>query len=202
MYFQNRQNELIRLTPTLFQEKFGVKELETLLFLDDKTRERVLKKVAKKLSKESCYKRNQWTTSLYGEDRKRSTFDHLYIRMMNPLVGYGVYTLSSIPAYSYAGEYTGIVRKRARWKDRRNDYVFGYDIGSDRTSWIIDAKEQGNFTRFFNHSFTPNLTSGWIIDDGICHIIFFSNRLIQRGEQLTYDYGPYFWKKRSHPITI
>ena len=202
MHLQNNQNEIILLTPALLKKMFDFQQVESLVFINEKIENLAKKRAIKKLSNEKIHKRNQWITSLYGEERKLGILDHLVIRFMNPLVGYGVYTLSTIPTYTYIGEYGGLVRKRSWWKDQKNNYVFAYDIASKRTPWVIDAKRQGNFTRFFNHSFTPNLTSTWIISEGVCHIIFFSNRQIQKGEQLTYDYGPYFWKKRPYPITI
>ena len=193
---------MVPFTAEVFQETFHVKELSSLVFLEEKVEQKIVQKTAKKLTLKKVRQTNDWSLAMYREERKRGPFNDLVIRFMNPLVGYGVYTLSTIPSDTYIGEYLGVVRKRKWRADRSNDYIFGYVIGSYDTPFVIDAKEQGNFTRFVNHSFTPNLTSKWMIIDGISHIIFFSNRKIEPGEQLTYDYGPYFWKKRSFPITI
>lgn len=183
-------------------DKLNFEETSSLIFPEEKILQKIIYRTTKKLLKKKIRQSNDWRIAMYAEERKRGLSADLVIRLMNPLVGYGVYTQTSIPAHTYIGEYTGVVRKRRRRADLTNDYVFGYVIGGYDTPWVIDAKERGNFTRFFNHSFEPNLTSGWMIVDGICHIIFFSNRRIEAGEQLTYDYGPHFWKKRSCPITI
>lgn len=202
MYFQNKNGEVVPFTKTILADVFHVEELTSLEFSEEKIASKILQKTAKKLGKPQVQRTNDWTLTMYERDWKRGPFQELLIKLMNPLVGYGVYAFSTIPIYSYIGEYTGVVRKR-KWRgDKLNDYIFGYMIGGKDTPWIIDAKEKGNFTRFFNHSLTPNITSRWIIVEGLCHVIFFANRKIDKGEQLTYDYGPYFWKKRSGPITI
>jgi SET domain-containing protein len=67
---------------------------------------------------------------------------------------------------------------------------------------VIDAEEKGNFTRFINHSDEPNLTSRWIVVDGIYHVILFANQLIPKGTQLTYDYGPNYWSQRPGPLCL
>jgi SET domain-containing protein len=121
------------------------------------------------------------------------------IDKVNPLVGFGVFATQSIPYLTYIGEYAGELRARKRKTDRSNNYIFGYMVGFFGTPWIIDASKKGNFTRFINHSFHPNVNSRGVIVDGLYHIIFFANRRIEKGEQLTYDYGPTYWNKRSYP---
>ena len=142
---------------------------------------------------------NRWACSLFEKELLQDRAVPLEIKKVNPLVGLGVYATKIIPELGFIGEYTGVVRKRQRRKDTLNDYVFGYVIGPHETPWVIDAEEKGNFTRFINHSYEPNLTSRWIISEGVGHIIFFANRTIMPGEQLTYDYGPNYWIKRSYP---
>ncbi|MBI3211167.1 MAG: SET domain-containing protein-lysine N-methyltransferase, partial [Simkania negevensis] len=121
---------------------------------------------------------------------------------ISPQLGYGVFAVKDISALTYIGEYTGVVEKRSRRLNRFNNYIFGYVVGPKPTPFVINAEKRGNFTRFINHSDEPNLTSRWLIIEGITRVILFSNRLIQKGEQLTYDYGPIYWKKRSQPELI
>ena len=128
--------------------------------------------------------------------------DLIYIRWINRYLGYGIFAAKPIPANTFIGEYTGVVKRRDNRKNRFNDYVFSYDLCGKATRWCIDAKERGNFTRFLNHSDTPNLTSRWVIKDGITHIIFFSNRFIPEHTQMTYCYGPWYWRSRSAPALI
>ena len=60
-------------------------------------------------------------------------------------------------------------------------------------------KKKGNFTRFLNHSFKPNVSSRGMVIDNLYHVIFFANKKIEKDEQLTYDYGPTYWNTRPYP---
>jgi len=152
------------------------------------------------MKRKECVAMNRWVSTLFADScDQRREISSVDIKFINPLVGYGIFATANIAALTYVGEYTGIVEKRNKRKNSCNDYIFGYVVCGDETSWVIDAEHQGNFTRFINHSYQPNLTSRWIIIDEVTRIILFSNRLIRLGEQLTYDYGPYYWKKRSFP---
>jgi SET domain-containing protein len=181
------------------ENRFKITYIKDLEFFDAKILEKIKKKSKKKLKRNKNYNTNNWVLHLFEKPLTQKKEIPYLIKRVNPLVGYGVFAVKNIPELSFIGEYTGIVRKRRFWGEFSNDYVFSYSIGPDDTPWVIDAKEKGNFTRFINHSYEPNLTSRWIIFDGIAHIILFANRLIREGEQLTYDYGPKYWKKRSFP---
>lgn len=180
-------------------EKFSLTYLHSLEFSDPRILKKVQKRCINKLWWKKHAKVNFWNCSLFEKSLLENHPIPVEIKKVNPIVGYGVYATKTIPYLSFLGEYTGVVRKRNRKKDSLNDYVFGYVIGPHDTPWVIDAEKKGNFTRFINHSFTPNLTSRWLISQGIAHIILFANRRIQAGEQLTYDYGPYYWRKRALP---
>lgn len=183
----------------LSQSSYVVHSLE---FADEKIFEKVKKRCIQKLRWKKYARINRWTTLLFEKDLREKKQAPIVIKKVNPLVGLGVFAKETILELAFVGEYTGIVRRRHKKRDEANDYVFGYVIGPHDTPWVIDAEVRGNFTRFINHSYEPNLTSKWIISDGIAHIILFANRLIQAGEQLTYDYGPYYWRKRSYPQTL
>ena len=176
--------------------------LTYLLFESDTIEEDVRKRCQTQLKKGKAERLNNWSLALYRDQMSRDYGDRVEVKRVSPLVGEGVFTLQSIPALAYIGEYTGIVRKKVRKKDLFNNYIFRYQIGPKEAPYIIDAENRGNFTRFLNHSDTPNLTSRWIIYDGVTHIIFYSNRLIHQGEQLTYDYGPLYWRSRSQPVSL
>lgn len=62
-------------------------------------------------------------------------------------------------------------------------YFFAFD-----TEHIIDATFYGNKSRYINHSCEPNLKSETITVDNKTHIIFIANRLIEKHEELTFDY--------------
>lgn len=53
---------------------------------------------------------------------------------------------------------------------------------------VIDATTKGNQARFINHSCDPNCVSRVMLIQGQKHIVIFAQRMIMRGEELTYDY--------------
>lgn len=183
-------------------DHFQIEYLTTFIFLDPLIIEKIQRRCERKLKKTKHKKFNDWTLSLFGNDLKEQKEIPFIVKKVNPLIGYGVFAKKKIAPLTFIGEYTGFIRKRKWFKDSHNDYVFGYVVGPDDTPWVIDADKGGNFTRFINHSYTPNITSRWIIHEGMGHILFFANKAIEEGEQITYDYGPYYWRKRPYPMAL
>ncbi len=189
-------------TPEEIEKKFGISYLPHLEFFKDVSLEKLKCKCISKLKQKKYNNFNKWTSSLFKDDFTRAHTISFEIKKVNPLVGYGAFSCDNIPQLTFVGEYTGVVRKRDKKTDNLNDFVFGYVVCQNDTPYVIDAEKKGNFTRFINHSYEPNVTSRWIIADDVCHVIFFSNKFICSGEQLTYDYGPYYWRKRPFPQFI
>jgi SET domain-containing protein len=100
----------------------------------------------------------------------------------------------------YIGEYTGVVRENRRvYFAPLNNYCYEYPVPDGiGKNYVIDATK-GNFTRFINHSYEPNLKPVYAFLDGFYHLIFLSLRVIQKGEQLCYDYGRHYWVIRPVP---
>lgn len=146
---------------------------------------------------------NQWMLACYGKALEaRPDKSSLYIRYIDSDLGYGIFAAKPIHALSLVGEYTGKVMLRRKRERSPNDYIFDYSAGHSNTRFVIDASHQGNLTRFINHSNNPNLLSRWVVRDGICHIIFFAKKKIAAHEQITYDYGDYFWRRRKTPKVL
>lgn len=162
----------------------------------------VLKRCEKKLEDESIKRKNLWIDSLYGNAFLSKKFAPCYVKWIDPLIGYGLFAKEDIPQYSLIGEYTGIVRKRNSKLDKFNDYIFGYVVAQSETPFVVDASQEGSYTRFINHSDEPNLHSTWLINKGLCHIILVSQSYIPKDTQITYDYGPYYWRKRPSPFEL
>ena len=182
-----------------FEAKLQMLYTDTLIFDSIETIYRVAKKCVRKMRNPFLRKMNTWALALHQNELKKPREHLFYVRWINQTLGYGLFAAKEIPALTYIGEYTGSVKKRNRRKNRLNDYVFSYDLCGKTTRWCIDAKERGNLTRFLNHSDFPNLTSRWIIESGISHIIFFTNQRVPAGAQLTYCYGPWYWRSRPSP---
>lgn len=125
------------------------------------------------------------------------------IEWIHPKVGYGVFARERIKKCSYVGEYTGMVRENERiYFAPLNDYCYKYPV-IDRLGrfFVIDAT-QGNFTRYINHSYQPNLEPLYAFIDGFYHLIFRTLRQIAPGEQLLYNYGQGYWTIREKPETL
>lgn len=146
-------------------------------------------------------RRQKWLGVFFGQEIAQGICHRdLLIGWVSSEIGYGVFALDEIPAFAFIGEYTGEVRKRKR-ADKHNHYCFDYSIG-EKSPFLIDAEKQGNLTRFINHSSRPNLEPAAVFSEGAMHLILVSKRPIAKGEQLTYDYGEEYWRKRSLPLTI
>lgn len=198
----HKKEGIVQLDQAEFQKTFNVRYRHDLLFEDYDTLTKAIKKSKRVMKLQTLQTQNHWTCALHKKAHIGNSLDCSLIRWVNPLIGYGVFASRTIPALTYIGEYTGIVRKRRRRKDRFNNYIFSYTAGPKETEFIIDAQTEGNFTRFINHSDSPNLTSRWMEIDGVSHIILFANRAIPKGEQLSYDYGAFYWRSRSYPQTL
>ncbi|KAI6205132.1 BMA-SET-11, isoform b [Aphelenchoides besseyi] len=82
--------------------------------------------------------------------------------------------------------------------DRQVQTYIRIDECCFRRSWLIDAYRCGNFTRFINHSCTANLFSlrARIGNEPYLRVGFYSFRDIAEDEELTIDYGEYWWQQK------
>lgn len=200
--YRNSEQKMHQISLIEFERKLGMKYIDYLEFEHPDYLKWNLSKSRKQLKKQNTRKMNRWTLALHKKAILNPKYNHIYIRYVNSSIGYGIFAKQDLPALTYVGEYTGIITRRRSKRTRFNDYVFGYMAGPKNTPFIIDAKKKGNFTRFINHSDSPNMNSRWVIVAGITRIIVFTNAFIRKGEQLTYDYGKYYWRSRSAPSLI
>lgn len=184
------------------QSHFHIEYLDRLVINERVDLLDIFKRCSKKLSDPLIKRKNQWIDSLYGNTFLSRKFPSTYIRWVDPLIGYGLFAGENISQYSLIGEYTGVVRRRKHKLDKYNNYIFGYVAADRSTPFVIDAQARGNHTRFVNHSDEPNLYSTWLIVKNVCHVILVTKQAIPKDTQLTYDYGPSYWKKRSDPLII
>jgi uncharacterized protein len=113
--------------------------------------------------------------------------DHRYISFQlyarpSRIHRWGVYAGEDIPPNRKVIEYTGerISRRETKIRTARPlNYIFTLD-----SYWSIDGAADGSGAEFINHSSDPNLVSRIVRG----HILYFSRRLIQAGEELTVDY--------------
>lgn len=185
-----------------FEELMQIRWLDSLEFPSDPIIKKVLKRSKAAMKKKELSIRENWIGIHFYKEISDGFMPPVSIRWINDQIGYGVFAEKDIPTGAYIGEYTGTIRKRRRRADRSNDYCFEYTIGDwIYNPFIIDAKDQGNFTRYINHSQVPNLDSLSIFADEVMHIVLVANQPIKKGAELCYHYGDTFWKKRSKNLS-
>lgn len=115
---------------------------------------------------------------------------------IDPRIGYGLFAGRDLEEGCFVGEYTGVVRQLSRLHPDHNAYCMHYPTRF--FSWnyyMVDSFQEGNETRFINHSDTPNLTPVCLMDRGLLHLVFLANQHIKKGKELTFNYGADFWRK-------
>jgi hypothetical protein len=191
-----------------FKEVMGVQYLERMHFASDTVRAKIEQRCAQAHQKKQMGQRQLWLGQYYARELEKSFVPDVTIAWIDDRMGYGVFANRDIPAFTYIGEYLGVLRRPYFFKDRSNYYCFNYYITMNywaQNLWapyLIDAREEGNFTRYINHSDTPNLDMGSAYYQGWLHIIFYTKAAITKGTQLGYDYGPIYWEKRSKPLLL
>jgi uncharacterized protein len=137
-----------------------------------------------------------WMGVYYDKEIQQGIHPCMSVRWVDDEIGFGVFAAERILPCSYVGEYTGLIQERKTKHIRESNYCIRY------TSWpmgrrqhVIDAENMGNFTRFINHSDTPNISLVSTYWRGLPRLIFLSLQEIPEGTQLTFDYGKTFWKQ-------
>ena len=141
-----------------------------------------------------------WMGIYFDKEIQKGRHPPVSIRYIDKEVGFGVFTEKRIPSCGYVGEYTGVVQERKKKHLEDKVYCVHYTVwGMERRNFVIDAEEMGNFTRFINHSESPNLSLQSVYWRGLPRMIFIALKEIEEGAQLTFDYGEIFWKNCQQP---
>lgn len=126
--FALHQQKPIPLTEKLFEEYFKVKHLDHLFFEEEDSFYFLKEKTDKHLAKPLIRQMKLWAKAMFSKEYHLQAHPRLLIKKIDPIMGLGVVAYQNIAAYSYIGEYTGVVRKRSKRKDELNDYVFGFPL--------------------------------------------------------------------------
>jgi hypothetical protein len=147
----------------------------------------------------ACIAQENYTlTNKYRNEIANGLLASIEIRWIDPFIQYGTFAVKDIPQGSYIGEYTGVVCPMTRSEGNDNGYCLHYPTRF--WSWhyyVIDALKEGNEMRFVNHSDQPNMMPLCLVDRGLLRLILVAQQDIVQGEQLTFDYGPDYWRHRS-----
>ena len=182
-----------------FEALTGAAFIPVLDFDGPRVREDIMERTKKMHKKGELLTEQLWLGCYFKKEVESLFFPDLTIRWIDDAIGWGVFTNRAFKKMEYITEHSGKVRKRER-RDKKNAYCFEYCIASHiATPYTIDAQDQGGFGRFINHSSTPNLLSSLATIDSIEHVILVTDRAIEKGVELTFDYGPDYWAHRSKP---
>jgi hypothetical protein len=181
----------------------GVEFIDTCEFVSSSNYLLAKKEVRNYNCKNESVLKALWMGTLYQEKLKDGYFANLRLEYIDDVLGYGIFANQEIKEGQYVGEYVGEIKRYLPLRFRRNDYLGELRVGEEvPLKFIIDAEKKGNLTRFINHSISPNLQSLTVITQGMMHVIFVAKQTINKDQQLTYNYGEAYWKRRSNPLTI
>lgn len=139
----------------------------------------------------------------YREKLMQGWFGSVSIRWIDEVLEYGLFAEEDFPKGSYVGEYTGMIRQINRMSPDLNGYCIRYPtVWPIFRYYVIDAFLFGNELRFVNHSSRPNLEPKVLVDRSFLHTVYFAARDVKKGEQLTFNYGADYWRRRGKPILI
>ncbi len=191
------------LSPADFEKVLAVRYLSCLESASPQVTQRLKQRYERALAKGWITQKQKWLGHYYAAFLKGGLSLDLRIAWIDPRIGYGVFTERPIPKGAYVGEYTGVLRRRLWFSRWENLYCFDYTIGEGRSSsHVIDASLSSNHTRFINHSEAPNLELVSVDHAAQVHVILYASRPIAAGEQLFYDYGDEYWRKRPPPVPL
>ncbi|KAF8217980.1 hypothetical protein K438DRAFT_15781 [Mycena galopus ATCC 62051] len=112
--------------------------------------------------------------------------------------GWGVRAPVDIVKGTVLGVYTGKLISRAEAEALRGDrrhYCFDLDYYDGDDTYVVDAFECGNWTRFINHSCSPNLRVQPVVYDTLPHqriafLAVIATERIPARTEFTFDYDP------------
>ena len=139
---------------------------------------------------------NAWMGIYFDREIQYGSHPPVSIGFVDNEVGIGVFAGQKIAVCSYVGEYTGEVFEKKSQIIKSLKYYIPYTFcNTNQKNYIISAQRKGNFTRYINHSFEPNLSLQTVYWRGIPRMVFIAIKEIPEGAQLTFDYGTFFWKE-------
>lgn len=201
-FLVEENGKLFRMGVAELERKFHISYLPTLDFAKWSYFQRLCRKTARFHKKGMLDAEQLWLGAYFQKEILLAPLPPIRLRLLDPEIGWGVFAERDLKPMEYIGEYAGLVRRRKR-ADTKNAYCFEYTIAKgERSPFTIDALEQGGIVRFINHSSKPNLISVLATVRDLSHVIFYVSKPIKKGEQLCYDYGSDYWKKRQPPREI
>ena len=208
MYFSIHEKKTAKETITIDQLNALVSHLSgfTFKFSEDFMIEDTftINELPSKIDGDALYTIDESILELLKNPRN---FDRYELRYVNPEMGFGVFSRTTLQEGDIIAVYTGV---KTTCKPHKLDYTF--KIQGDCLNMYQDSRQQGNITRFINHAPPANKpkimsqkpafleeniisTSHFIL--GIEVVVYSVCKEILPGEQLLVDYGANYFYDRS-----
>lgn len=192
------------MTPKDLFNKLRLQWLDTYSFEDPALQFQIQKEFKSALDSKERALALKWNGAYYRRSILNNESPQLFAKWLGDRIGFGLFTEHALKSGSFIGTYLGKVRRKSPLKtDHINAYSFAFPLqpsgwlGGWGWGWTIDALQQGNHTRFLNHSEDANCEAVGAICHNQIYIIIRAKRAIEPGEQILYNYGNAYWSKRS-----
>ncbi|KAF2488360.1 SET domain-containing protein [Lophium mytilinum] len=145
-------------------------------------------------------KPNSCKCSLEAFRAKEAQWEKLFELKEVEGMGVGVFAKKRIGPRTVIGEYTGVLNPPGHLYDTSEvGYHVQVPLGpsiSSKPCGSIDATHEGSFARFVNHSCNAKarFVTGRVGRTRVTAIMMKGNRAVKVGEQLTVDYGPWYFQ--------
>lgn len=175
--------------------------IDDLVFLDEGVETEVRRQSEKALRSPLYGPPIRELSTKYWDEIDRCLTAPVSVRKSSKGRGWGLFADVELVKDQFVGLYAGLVRPRSRLLGNVNAYCFNFPA----CQWFwraftIDAKRVGNEMRFVNHSHRPNLRPMCVEKEGILRVALVANCRIDPLDELTFNYGPWYWVNRDEPI--
>ncbi len=145
-------------------------------------------------------KKHDTLTTKYEDDIISGYVVPMYIKWTNDKIGYGCFAKKGIPKGTLIAEYVGeiipkneITSKVWSWK-----YPSKGSFSNKFPSNIsLNSARVANETHFINHSDIPNTYTEFIYANNSWHLVYISNKFIEKDQEITITYGSKYWNKKT-----
>ncbi len=186
------------LTPEAFSEKFSIEYLPHLVADSSATLDFARRSFRKGLRRGFFHAQRRWLGRFYKHQIEQGEVAETYIKEIDHQVGFGLFAARDFGMYEYVGVYTGVLTRRGLLHLNANPYCFSYPTGTwSLRPLMIDAQDRGNELRFINHAEQANIEAIGVPSHGFVQVLMRTRHSIEKDEQLTFDYGAYFWRRHK-----
>jgi SET domain-containing protein len=182
-----------------FELESDIQYISTVEFQDEKTSQRIKEQCLHASNNGYIDSKRKWLGALYANQIKSHYVADVSIHWIDETLEYGLFAEQDIGAWDYIGEYAGVIRRHSLILSKISDYAFLYPTSRYfYGKHLLDAELKGNEIRYANHSDDPNCEMTGVFSDGLFHMILRAIKNIPAHSQITYDYGPRYFKFRPH----